>query len=352
MSELRKGVSGILRVKNDALFIKQCVESCIAALDELVVVFNDCSDNSEAVIEEMRQKYPDKINVYEYKPKVYGTNLTRDEYEWVRRQPNDSPHLLCNYYNFALSKVGYMYALKIDADQIYFTDNLKKWCDFCREVRPMRYNMKCFIGWLFQSLLSLFRLLSMKCRCVLPILPQRLVSLGYPAYLEYSKYLFSRGKACLSMSGVNVIECDGKQNVSLGGQTGEINLLPPFNGEGDHVIFKVSKQTYYQKFDMWYYNCLKSTNYSLIEIFKHPYRLMYVGFFWVHVSAMRPSIKDKVLAVKSKETFMPIRMFVDMRYKDILKVTDKNMFNMFQRILFAFIYKANRLQLKESLCIC
>lgn len=348
MLKLKKGVSGILRVKNDEIFIERCVESCISALDELVIVFNDCSDNSGGVIEKVRKKYPNKIKVYEYKPKVYGANLTREEYEWVKQQPQDSPHLLCNYYNFALSKVTYMYALKIDADQIYFTEDLKKWCDFCRQVRPMQYKMKYFIGWLFQLLLTTFRFLSMKFNKVLPLLPQRLILLGYPTYLEYAKYLFSHDRACFSMAGVNVLEENGEQSVSLGGQVDGINILPPFNGEGDHVLFKVSKQTFYEKFDMWYYNRLKSTNYSLIEIFNHPYRLMYVGFFWIHISAMRPLIKEKVLKVKSEKTFMPIRAFVDMKYKNILKVTDKNMFNIFQRILFAFIYTANRTQLKEN----
>ena len=52
--ELKRGVSGIMRVKNDAEFIKASVESCIDALDELIIVYNDCSDNSPQVIEEMR----------------------------------------------------------------------------------------------------------------------------------------------------------------------------------------------------------------------------------------------------------------------------------------------------------
>ena len=41
-----KGVSGIMRVKNDGEFIAASIKSCIDALDELVVVYNDCTDNS------------------------------------------------------------------------------------------------------------------------------------------------------------------------------------------------------------------------------------------------------------------------------------------------------------------
>lgn len=44
-------VAGIMRVKNDGMFIEKCIESCIDALDELIVVHNDCTDNSVEEIE-------------------------------------------------------------------------------------------------------------------------------------------------------------------------------------------------------------------------------------------------------------------------------------------------------------
>ena len=121
----KPGLSGIMRVKNDASFIEASVKSCIDALDELIIVWNDCSDNSAEVIEKMRSLYPDKIKTFEYKHKVYSVNLTRDEYELAKSLPEDSPHLLCNYYNFALSKVSCLYAMKIDADQMYFEEKLR-----------------------------------------------------------------------------------------------------------------------------------------------------------------------------------------------------------------------------------
>lgn len=348
---LKHGVSGMLRIKNDACFIKRCVDSCIDALDELVIVFNDCCDDSEDVIENVRLMYPEKIKVFEYKPKVYGVNLTREEYEFAKNLPKNSPHLLCNYYNFALSKVTYEYALKIDADQIYFADHLKAWCDFCRKVRPMRYSLKCFCGWLFQIYLSAYRFFSIKIGYLLPIIPKYVVTVAYPFYLEYARYLFSHDKACLSMAGVNVVEEDDEQFVSLGAMKSGINILPPFNGEGDHVIFKVSERTYYEKYEMAYYNKHKTSTYSLIEMFVHPYQLMFVGFFWTHISAMRPSVADKVkkARLENPSSFMQMREFLGLKYKQILKKTDKNMFNLFQRILFAFIYKANSKQLKSSL---
>ena len=94
-----KGVSGIMRVKNDAEFITASIESCINALDELIVVYNDCTDNSAEIIDIMHQRYPQKIRVFEYPYRVLGVGLTKDEYEAAKELPDDSPELLCNYYN-------------------------------------------------------------------------------------------------------------------------------------------------------------------------------------------------------------------------------------------------------------
>lgn len=345
-----KGVSGILRIKNDGMFIERCINSCIDALDQLVVVYNDCSDDSETQIEKMWEKYPDKIDVFEYKPQIYGANLSKEEFEIAVNLPDDSPHLLCNYYNFALSKAKYEYALKIDADQIYFTKELKKWCDFCRECPSIHYSLKVLMGQLFQKYFSLYRWLSIKSGRVLPMLPQKLISKFYPVYIEFAKYLFVKDKACLSMAGINVFE-DKNTFVSLGSVKDEINILPPFNGEGDHLIFKISEYTRYVKFEMPYYNTMRSSSYSLIEEFKHPYRVMFLGFFWIHISSMRPNVTEKVKSVRKKfpNVFISLEDFLRLNFRDIDAKTDKRMFRLFQRILFSFVYTANKEQLKRSI---
>ena len=43
---MKKRVAGIMRIKNEGMFVEGCIESCIDALDELVVVYNDCTDNT------------------------------------------------------------------------------------------------------------------------------------------------------------------------------------------------------------------------------------------------------------------------------------------------------------------
>ena len=58
------GVTGLLRVKNDAEFLSLCIDSCIDALDELVIVYQACDDDSPKIIEQKRQQYPDKIRSF------------------------------------------------------------------------------------------------------------------------------------------------------------------------------------------------------------------------------------------------------------------------------------------------
>ena len=146
----QKRVAGIMRVKNDGIFIEDCVESCIEALDELIIVYNDCTDNSVGEIERMAAKYPDKIRHYAYPYEVWAFNLSKEKFNQVKSFDEDNPHLLSSYCNFALSKVTADYALKIDADQVYFTEKLKEWCDFMRECEPSKLTMKVLAGKLFQ----------------------------------------------------------------------------------------------------------------------------------------------------------------------------------------------------------
>lgn len=347
IANARNRVSGIMRVKNDGMFIEKCIESCIDALDELIVVHNDCTDNSVEEIEKMRAKYPDKIKRYEYPHKILGVGLTRDEYELAKSLPDDSPNLLCTYCNFALSKVTSQYALKIDADQVYFTDILKSWCDFMRYCEPQRISAKVVTGKLFCIYIALYRFLSMRGKRVLPLLPSWLLNIFYPTYLSYAKYEFSHGKVCFSLSGINVLETETTL-IPMGHKSGSLVSGIPFNGEGDTVMFKVSKDTYFSK--MPDYTDGKS-NLSIIEQFNHPYRIMFVGFFWKHLRAMRPTSFSNAMNLLKVDSsaYINIDEFKTFSYKEIMKKSSSEVFRLFQRVLFSFIYKANKRQLFDSL---
>ena len=340
---IMKKVSGILRVKNDSRFIRDCIESCIDALDELIIVHNDCTDNSPSVIERMREQYPDKIKVFEYPYKVYGPGLTKEEYDYACSLPADSPHLLCNYYNFALSKVTSDYAMKIDADQFYFPDVLHKWCDIARGGELAKPGNR-LIGFLFHYYLLLYRFISIKLNKRIRILPSWLSQKMRCHYEQFAVTQFKKGKACLSFSGINLIKSDSWY-VPLGRITPEINILPPFNGETDHLLFKVDNaRTHYRKFTMNYYNVLCNSSYSLIEEFVHPYKTMFVGFCWYHMNALRPAYSPRydIAVNKYPKAFLPLSELPTTKFRTIEKVADKRVFTLFQRLLFSYIFETDK----------
>lgn len=343
-------VSGILRIKNDGMFVRDCIESCIDALDELIVVYNDCTDNSVEEVEKMHLKYPEKIRVYEYPHKVYGLNLTVEEYEYAANLPDDSEHLFSNYCNFALDKVTGDYAMLIDADQIYFSEQLQEWCDFMRSCRPMKMTFRSFIGRVFQLYLSLFRRLSFRFGLVFPMLPVALVKAAYPFYISYAKYLFSHNRACLTMSGINLME-DGKQLVSSGKDFKGVRMPSPFNGVGDHFMFKVSDATRFERLILPEFNENKSFGLAVGEALRHPYRLMYLGFFWKHLTTMRPSVIEKFRRVyrEHPDSFIDLDQFKKMSYRDIMRNSSENVFMVPHRIHFELVYKIGKKQLFNSL---
>ena len=346
---MKKRVEGIMRVKNDGFFVSGCIESCIDALDELIVVHNDCTDNSVEEIEKMVAKYPAKIRRYAYPYEVWAFQLSKEKFNEVRSLPEDNPHLLSSYYNFALSKVTADYALKIDADQVYFTEKLKKWCDFMRNCEPEVITAKVIAGKFFQYYLSAYRMFSLKVGIVLPLMPSWLLKIMYPAYISYAKYAFSHDQACMALSGVNVLETD-KTLISMGHESEKLLMLSPFNGVGDTVMFKMSDKVRFRRVVVDQDG--QDDTFYVTEEFVHPYKqLTFVGYFWKHVRTMRPGVVEKALEAYAldNKAFLDIDSFKKLSYRSILRHSPKKIFLPFHRILFGFVYKANKQDLFNSL---
>lgn len=351
---MKKRVAGIMRVKNEGPFIRDCIESCIDALDELIVVYNDCTDNSVEEIGKMAQKYPDKIRVYGYPYEVRAYNLSRDEFETLKKGPEDNPHLLSSYCNFALSKVTADYAMKIDADQIYFSNKLKSLLDYvrtCNDENIKFKNSKLLFGRFFRYWISAYLTFSWRTGRILPILPKWILEYAYPAYLYYAKWAFKNEDVCFSLSGINVLETDETLISMAHSHPANENVMPaPFNGVGDTVIFKMGPGVKFRKAVMVEYN--QGDSFCIAEEFVHPYkRQTYVGFFWKHIRTMRPSDNARVLEAYKldPQSYLNIESFKKLSYRKILKHAQKNIFLPANRILFGFIYKANKKDLFNSL---
>ena len=339
--ERKNGLSGLIRTRNEAKLLGPCIDSCIGALDELIVVYNDCSDETESVLEEKKKQYPEKLKVYAYNHKVLSFDLTREEFEYAKTLPDDSPRLYCNQCNYGLSKMQYKFAVKIDADQIYFADEIKKWRDVCAGKISLKWNLSYLWGWLFMMYFSLYRHVSVIIhRPALFLLPNKLVDVFIGSYIRYAKWRLLRGSACIALSGLNLFK-DDKWYVPFD----KFNIHPPYNGEGDTVIFKLSEETFFSR------RFADRITYSCTELFHNPYKIMFSGPVWFHLHANRAYCNDKVKKVKEEhpDLFVSPSDFLTMSYKEVLNKMDPQVNTLYQRILFALVHKMGLQTIKKHL---
>ncbi|BDR33666.1 hypothetical protein PDY_07140 [Photobacterium damselae subsp. damselae] len=107
----KKGLSAFVRLKNGGDTIEITIESHINIFDEIVILYNDCSDDSVLICEELRDRYPNKIKIYEYEPKVFPFGSTEHKLE-----PCNSVHSFVNFSNYALQLTTYETVMKLDDD--------------------------------------------------------------------------------------------------------------------------------------------------------------------------------------------------------------------------------------------
>jgi hypothetical protein len=109
----RPGIAGFMRLKDEAEFLDGAFETHVAGLDELIVVFNRCSDATPEICRQWERRHPEKIRVFEYEPAVIP--LSAPEAKTI--DPRDE-HSLANYYNWSLTRTTREVVIKIDGDHI------------------------------------------------------------------------------------------------------------------------------------------------------------------------------------------------------------------------------------------
>jgi len=127
----RPGISGFMRLKNEAEFLDRAIASHIDGLDELAIVYNDCTDETPEICARWAHGHPDKITVSEYEPKVVPAGTQ----ESLAIDPR-SPHCIANYYNFALAQTNCRIVIKIDGDHLAIRRRFIKTCNRVRRNLP------------------------------------------------------------------------------------------------------------------------------------------------------------------------------------------------------------------------
>lgn len=127
------GISGFMRLKNEAAFLDRAIRTHLDGLDELIILYNDCTDETPEICRRWERQYPDKIKVVEYEPRVVPIGTQ----ESISIDPR-SPHCIANYYNFALSLTNREIAIKIDGDHHVVTNRFSRMCSSVRRKLKRR----------------------------------------------------------------------------------------------------------------------------------------------------------------------------------------------------------------------
>ena len=342
------GLSGLMRVKNEAQTLAQSIDSCIEALDELIITYNDSTDGSVQIIDQKRLQYPNKIIVIPYPYHVIGVGASDEEYEFGKTLPIGHPQLLATYYNNALQYVNYKYVMKIDADQIYFSIDIKELRDsivngvhqnrlarFCGKVIDVfcqkRGNKRIW---------SKYRLLHWLQYIVVPLFRKQ--------YVDYAVSELLKGNGYLSLSGVNVLRNNGQWYSPCGCKTdnGQWWL---FNGLGDHLVFEADEHTEYLPWDY-----LPSFGKKvLIERFAYPpeKKMFLLGFYWLHFKTMKEPLYSQLLRCSENhtDTLLPLNRFGKTPFKHLLRyLAEIDIHYLHKRSYFNFVYNLDKRKLMAN----
>lgn len=142
VGERLPGISAFVRTRNGADFIRATILSHAPHVDEIVAVYNQCTDDTEAILAELQDRLgPDKLRLYHYLPRVHPPGSAEHAAE-----PGASPHSVVNYSNFALSRTGRQVVVKLDDDHIAFDRLLAPMVAGIRTGGLAPGRMTCFSG--------------------------------------------------------------------------------------------------------------------------------------------------------------------------------------------------------------
>lgn len=341
------GLSGLMRVKDDALTLEASIDSCIDALDELIITYNDCTDDSADIIEKKRKEYPEKIKVYPYHYHVYGIRMSKEEYDYAMTLPEDSPHLLSSYYNNALSKVNYKYVMKIDADQIYYTERLRYFRKLIKNNNNSRFIIR--IGHFMWEKFWVYReeptnYLKTSIRYWVKIF---LYTFFKDSYFRYIFSLLKSNHSYISLSGINMICVDKEWYVTLCCKNAD--YIMPYNGEGDHLIFEATEDTYYAPWYDWLISIDNNTKFNLIERFVFPkHDICSAGLAWIHLKYMRPErFRERMLSLEQgQDVFVKVEEFSYWSVKKMLLEIGEELISNNKRMYFSFVHDFDRSKIK------
>ena len=135
------GISAFMRIRNGEAYLEATIRSHVDCFDEIVALYNQCTDATEAILRSLRQEVPHKLRVVHYLDRVHPVRS-----DGHASTPGDSPHSLVNYYNAALAATRFAIATKLDDDHLAIIDSTRALTDRLRRQADRVDAMHCFSG--------------------------------------------------------------------------------------------------------------------------------------------------------------------------------------------------------------
>jgi hypothetical protein len=135
------GISAFMRIRNGEEFLEATVRSHIGCFDEIVAVYNQCTDRTADILLALRQEFPGQLRVIHYADRVFPPGS-----EGHASTPPDSPHSLVNYYNAALAATRFSIATKLDDDHLAIDAATRELTGRLRRDAASVDAMHCFSG--------------------------------------------------------------------------------------------------------------------------------------------------------------------------------------------------------------
>lgn len=135
------GISAFMRIRNGADFLEATIRSHADMYDEIVAVYNQCTDETAAILARLSNELGPKLRVFHYTPRVHPAG-SKDH----AQTPGDSPESFVTYSNFALCQTRYQWVVKLDDDHLAIPQAVTNITKAIREGSADTQKMHCFSG--------------------------------------------------------------------------------------------------------------------------------------------------------------------------------------------------------------
>lgn len=140
--ELRRpGISAFMRIRNGEDFAEAAICTHIDHVDEIVAVYNQCTDATPDILARLAQRFGPKLRVYHYLDRVFPPGS-----EGHLQTPPNATASVVNYSNFALAKTRCQIVTKLDDDHMAMGQRMGALAEMARNGASMDREALCYSG--------------------------------------------------------------------------------------------------------------------------------------------------------------------------------------------------------------